>query len=54
MVVAAFETEGYRPRDELIAMMHAEVGYQVVRVSLRGDVTLFLFTGSTPRHGAHR
>ena len=24
IVVAAFEAEGYRPRDELVAMMHAE------------------------------
>ena len=44
MVVAAFEVEGYRPRDELIAMMHAEVGFQAVRVSLRDDRTLFLLT----------
>ena len=44
IVVAAFETEGYRPRDELVAMMHAEVGFQVVRLSLREDVTLFLLT----------
>ncbi len=34
IVVAAFEAEGYRPRDELIAMMHAEVGFQAVRLSL--------------------
>ena len=44
MVVAAFEAEGYRPRDELVAMMHAEVGFQALRVSLRDDVTLFLLT----------
>jgi 2-polyprenyl-6-methoxyphenol hydroxylase-like FAD-dependent oxidoreductase len=44
IVIAAFETEGYRPRDELIAMMHAEVGFQAVRLSLRDDVTLFLLT----------
>ena len=44
IVVAAFEAEGYRPRDELIAMMHAEVGFQAVRVSLRDDHTLFLLT----------
>ena len=33
-------------------MMHAEVGFQVVRVSLRDDVTMFIFTvrhdGSVP------
>jgi 2-polyprenyl-6-methoxyphenol hydroxylase-like FAD-dependent oxidoreductase len=44
IVIAAFEVEGYRPRDELIAMMHAEVGFQVVRLSLRDDRTLFLLT----------
>ena len=44
MVVAAFEVDGYRPRDELVAMMHAEVGFQAVRLSLRDDVTLFLLT----------
>jgi 2-polyprenyl-6-methoxyphenol hydroxylase-like FAD-dependent oxidoreductase len=44
MVVAAFEVEAYRPRDELIAMMHAGVGFQAVRVSLRDDRTLFLLT----------
>lgn len=44
IVVAAFEVKGYRPRDELVAMMHAEVGFQVLRVSLRDDVTLFLLS----------
>ncbi len=44
IVFAAFEATGYRPRDELVAIMHAEVGFQVVRVSLRDDVTLFLIT----------
>jgi 2-polyprenyl-6-methoxyphenol hydroxylase-like FAD-dependent oxidoreductase len=44
IVVAAFEVKGYRPRDELVAMMHAEVGFQVVRVPLRDDVTLFLLS----------
>lgn len=44
IIVAAFEVEGYRPRDELIAMMYAGVGFQVVRLSLPGDRTLFLFT----------
>jgi 2-polyprenyl-6-methoxyphenol hydroxylase-like FAD-dependent oxidoreductase len=44
MVVAAFEARGYRPRDELVAMMHADVGFQTLRASLRDDVTLFLLT----------
>ena len=44
IVVAAFEAEGYRPRDDHIAMMHAEVGFQAVRFSLRDDLTLFLLS----------
>jgi len=44
IVVAAFEVDGYRPRDELAAMMHAEVGFQVLRVSLRDDRTMFFFS----------
>ncbi len=44
IVVAAFEVHGYRPREELVGMMHAEVGFQVVRVPLRDDVTLFLLS----------
>ena len=44
IVVSAFEVEGYHPRDELIASLHAEVGFQAVRVSLRDDVTLCLFS----------
>jgi 2-polyprenyl-6-methoxyphenol hydroxylase-like FAD-dependent oxidoreductase len=44
MVVAAFEADGYGPRDELVAMMHAGVGFQVVRLSLRDDRTLFLIS----------
>jgi 2-polyprenyl-6-methoxyphenol hydroxylase-like FAD-dependent oxidoreductase len=49
IVVAAFEVQGYRPRDELVATMHAEVGFQALRVSLRDDVTLFLL--SVRHHG---
>lgn len=44
IVVAAFEAQGYRPRDERVAIMHAEVGFQALRVALRDDVTLFLLT----------
>lgn len=44
ITVAAFELEGYHPRDELVAVMYTAVGYQVTRVSLRDDITLFLFT----------
>ncbi|NUO47654.1 MAG: hypothetical protein HOV80_02230 [Polyangiaceae bacterium] len=42
--VAAFDIEGYRPRDELTAVIHTELGLQVVRVAMRDDVTMFLFT----------
>jgi 2-polyprenyl-6-methoxyphenol hydroxylase-like FAD-dependent oxidoreductase len=41
--VAAFEIEGYRPRDELVYMMHTEVGRQVARFSMRDDRTTILF-----------
>jgi 2-polyprenyl-6-methoxyphenol hydroxylase-like FAD-dependent oxidoreductase len=44
ITVAAFELEGYRPRDELVAVMYTQVGYQVTRLSLRDDSTMFLFT----------
>lgn len=46
--VAAFEVPGYRPRDELIYLMHTEVGQQVGRFSLRGDRTMFLFIYADP------
>jgi 2-polyprenyl-6-methoxyphenol hydroxylase-like FAD-dependent oxidoreductase len=41
--VAAFEVEGYRPRDELAYVSYAKPGRQVSRFSLRGDRTMFLF-----------
>ncbi len=41
---AAFEIEGYRPRDELIYVMFTEVGQQTVRFAMRDDRTLFLLT----------
>ena len=41
--VAAFESAGYRPRDELVYVMYTEVGQQVARFSMRGDRTMFLF-----------
>ena len=44
IVVSVFDVPGYRPRDELIAVMHAEVGFQAVRVSLRDDVTMVVVT----------
>ena len=41
--VAAFEVEGYRPRDELVYVGHGIPGRQVSRFSMRDDRTLFLF-----------
>jgi 2-polyprenyl-6-methoxyphenol hydroxylase-like FAD-dependent oxidoreductase len=41
--VAAFDIEGYRPRDELVYVSHAAPGRQISRWSMRDDKTLFLF-----------
>ncbi len=41
--VAAFEVEGYRPRDELVYVGYGVPGRQVWRFSMREDKTLFLF-----------
>jgi 2-polyprenyl-6-methoxyphenol hydroxylase-like FAD-dependent oxidoreductase len=43
MKVAAFIVTGYRPRDELVYVMHTELGQQVSRFSMRDDRTMFLF-----------
>jgi 2-polyprenyl-6-methoxyphenol hydroxylase-like FAD-dependent oxidoreductase len=45
-MVAAFETTGYRPRDENVYVMYSFPGHMVGRVSLRDDRTLFLFVFS--------
>jgi 2-polyprenyl-6-methoxyphenol hydroxylase-like FAD-dependent oxidoreductase len=42
-IVAAFESEGYRPRDERVYVSHAIPGRQVSRFAMRDDRTLFLF-----------
>jgi 2-polyprenyl-6-methoxyphenol hydroxylase-like FAD-dependent oxidoreductase len=59
--VAAFEVEGYRPRDELVYLSYTAPGRQVARFALRGDRTLFLFvfvaehmTGAEPRDDDER
>lgn len=44
MVVAAVELDAYPIRDELVAMLHADVGFQAVRLSFRDDATLCLFS----------
>lgn len=41
--VAAFEVEGYRPRDELVYVNYSVPGRQISRFSMRDDKTLFLF-----------
>ena len=41
--VAAFETAGYRPRNELVYLVHSAPGRQVGRFALHDDRTLFLF-----------
>lgn len=41
--VAAFESSGYRPRDELTYVAHSEPGRMVGRFTMRDDRTLFLF-----------
>ena len=41
--VAAFESKGYRPRDEDIYIIHNEPGRMLGRLALRDDQTLFLF-----------
>lgn len=41
--VAAFEALGYPRRDELVYLIHREVGQQVGRFTERGDRTMFLF-----------
>jgi 2-polyprenyl-6-methoxyphenol hydroxylase-like FAD-dependent oxidoreductase len=41
--VAAFEVEGYRPRDELVFFSHGVPGRNVSRMSMRDDRTLFCF-----------
>jgi 2-polyprenyl-6-methoxyphenol hydroxylase-like FAD-dependent oxidoreductase len=40
---AAFEVEGYRPREELVYVGYGVPGRQVFRFSMREDKTLFLF-----------
>jgi 2-polyprenyl-6-methoxyphenol hydroxylase-like FAD-dependent oxidoreductase len=46
--VAAFEVEGYRPRDELVYVLYTEVAQQVGRFTKRDDRTMFLFTFADP------
>ena len=45
---AAFQAQGYVPRDELVYLMYTQVGRQVGRFTMRDDRTLFLFTFADP------
>ena len=42
-MVAAFQAEGYRSRDELAYVSHSVPGKQIARFAMRGDRTMFLF-----------
>jgi 2-polyprenyl-6-methoxyphenol hydroxylase-like FAD-dependent oxidoreductase len=44
ITVAAFDLDGYCPRDELVYVMHTELGRQISRFAMRDDRTMFLFT----------
>jgi 2-polyprenyl-6-methoxyphenol hydroxylase-like FAD-dependent oxidoreductase len=59
--VAAFQIEGYRPREDLVAVSHGAPGRLISRLSLRDDRTLFLFVfrdelmdGHTPANERER
>jgi 2-polyprenyl-6-methoxyphenol hydroxylase-like FAD-dependent oxidoreductase len=41
--VAAFEVQGYRPRDENVYIIHGQPGRMIGRFALHDDRTLFLF-----------
>lgn len=46
--VAAFEAEGYRPRDEDIYLIYGQPGRMIGRFTLHGDRSLFLFVFAAP------
>ena len=50
--VAAFEADGYTPRDELAYVSHAKPGRQLARFAERDGRTLFLFVFTAERLGA--
>ncbi|OBG58372.1 MULTISPECIES: FAD-binding domain [unclassified Mycobacterium] len=47
--VAAFETKGYEPRDELVYLAYTMPGRMVARFAMRDEKTMFLFI-FTPQH----
>jgi 2-polyprenyl-6-methoxyphenol hydroxylase-like FAD-dependent oxidoreductase len=54
--VAAFEVEGYRPRDEDVYVTYSEPGREVMRFAMTGDRTMFLIvvTEDDPRRVVDR
>lgn len=44
IAVAALDLPGYMPREELVAVSRTQVGLQTLRLSMRDDATLILFT----------
>src|SRR4051812_12396358 len=49
--VAAFEVSGYRRRDELAYVSHADPGRQIARLALRDDRTMFLLSAREAEPG---
>lgn len=45
--VAAFEVEGYQPRDELVYLAYTMPGRMIARFAMRDEKTLFLFVFTT-------
>ena len=55
-MVAAFQAEGYQPRDDLVYVSYGLPGRQAARFAMRGDRTMFLFifaADEPPRIAAH-
>ena len=50
-MVAAFEADGYRPRDEDVFISYSLPGKQIGRFTMRGDRMLFLFVFATQPGG---
>ncbi|MCV7411292.1 hypothetical protein AWC05_28235 [Mycobacterium florentinum] len=49
--VAAFETEGYQPRDELVYLAYTMPGRMIARFAMDDEKTLFLFVFTADRMG---
>ncbi|OMC24495.1 FAD-binding domain [Mycobacterium colombiense] len=47
--VAAFEAEGYRPRDELVYLAYTLPGRMIARFAMRDEKTMFLFVFTADR-----